>query len=327
MKVQKYWYYGIILTLLASFFGALGDNLIRYSHVNFKRRSNCALNFIWYIGMFCSIVLNTLCVMGALAFADASVVVPFAAIHLVFTVILAIVINGEFVSLRSWSILIFISIGITCTVIGANKETIDYSVDDMMNLFKDPSYLVTLIICILLSVSFLLIYLKFNGISKGVGALCIGSVAGLFGSFGTVLAKQSVEVFKSSSVDPSALKRPGSYLIFILALLSGAGQIIAYNEGLKMYSASIVAPIVLTVLTIFGTILGATYFQEYKRFSKITLVTLPVGVLITVAGIILLALFEADSNQEEEIMGVGVDKSKKSLEENCAKEEEERLLH
>ena len=85
--------------------------------------------------MFCSIVLNTLCVMGALAFADASVVVPFAAIHLVFTVILAIVINGEFVSLRSWSILIFISIGITCTVIGANKETIDYSVDDMMNLY------------------------------------------------------------------------------------------------------------------------------------------------------------------------------------------------
>ena len=139
--VTDQWHLGILLILMASFLGALGDNLVRFSHVQATTHPTTKNNFIWLVGMLCTVVLNTVFTMWAFAYADSSLIVPFAGTHVIFAVLLAIVINQEYVSFRSWLILLFISTGILCTVIGGNKETINYSLDELMLLFRNPSSL------------------------------------------------------------------------------------------------------------------------------------------------------------------------------------------
>ena len=85
-----------------------------------------------------------------------------------------------------------------------------------------------------------------------------------------------MEVIKSSARSP-IFRHPGTYLILVLAVSFGLLQITAYNKALKDYNAALVAPIVLSTITVVGTILGAVYFQEYERFSELTVVTLPIG--------------------------------------------------
>jgi len=147
------WPIGVALILGASFIGGLGDNLIRYSHRKNNTKTPNYFMFIWMVGMFCTIVLNTMCTVAAFAYADSSLILPFAGTHVIFAVVLAIVINNEKVTMKSWLVLSIILFGILTTVIAGNKETINYSLELMMLLFAKPLFLVVasliLIICLL----------------------------------------------------------------------------------------------------------------------------------------------------------------------------------
>ena len=171
------WPIGVALILGASFIGGLGDNLIRYSHRKNNTKTPNYFMFIWMVGMFCTIVLNTMCTVAAFAYADSSLILPFAGTHVIFAVVLAIVINNEKVTMKSWLVLSIILFGILTTVIAGNKETINYSLELMMLLFAKPLFLVVasliLIIC-------LLAFLAFNArwLTPGFQAMSISVVAG-----------------------------------------------------------------------------------------------------------------------------------------------------
>eukprot|EP01052_Picozoa_sp_SAG31_P059727 SAG31_NODE_18990_length_615_cov_1.236434_1_plen_160_part_01 len=67
---RKNWYIGAILATGGALSGSLGDNLVRKGH-------STSRNWLVVIGNLCTVLLNTGFTLSAMAFADASLVIPF----------------------------------------------------------------------------------------------------------------------------------------------------------------------------------------------------------------------------------------------------------
>lgn len=92
---RKNWYIGAILATGGALSGSLGDNLVRKGH-------RISENWLVVVGNLCTVVLNTGFVLSAMAFADASLVIPFAGLHIFFGVVFAKVINRERLGKADW---------------------------------------------------------------------------------------------------------------------------------------------------------------------------------------------------------------------------------
>ena len=313
------WYYGVLLSLAASLVGGVGDNFVRYAHrmtpgagdtmnATMEGRlaaTNRRVMAIWMCGLFLTIVGNTVLTVWSLAFADASLIVPFAASHVIFTVVLAIFINGERLRCLSWTGITLIVAGTLFVVVEANKSSLDYDLDLIVELFMKPPFLSVCLLYFSISAFCFFIFIRgkaYFGVSKNVQAFCASVVAGLFGAFGSVMAKALVEVFKQANREGWSLiigRRP-MWGILIFSILVAVSQVLVYNAALKYYNASVVMPMVLATLTLFGTVLGAVFFEEFKRWSTVALFLLPVGVLVASVGVILLAATATVSDDKEE---------------------------
>ena len=73
---QDTWYLGVIFATLGCLAGSLGDNLVKMSEEKAKmipesRRPPMYKRPLWVIGILSTVLLNTVFVLSALAFADA----------------------------------------------------------------------------------------------------------------------------------------------------------------------------------------------------------------------------------------------------------------
>ena len=81
----------------------------------------------------------------------------------------------------------------------------------------------------------------------------------------------------------------------IVALL----QLGTLNYALSKFRASHVVPIILATLTVTGTTLGATYFEEYKRFTRGSWLMMPSGIAAAVLGIVFLTVTATPSESDQ----------------------------
>ena len=302
------WYYGVLLSLLASFVGGLGDNFVRYAHNTRKRdaakmastEAEAYVRFrwlhntgAWLLGLFLTVVGNTVLTIWSLAYADASLIVPFAASHVIFTVVLAIFINDERLNCRGWWSIFLILAGTVFVVVEANKSSVDYDLDTIVEFFLKPAFLGVCVVYFLISAVCLFVFVRGDdvGASENVQALCASIAAGLFGAFGSVMAKAVVEVFKQANRVGWAplLWRQAMWGILAFTIIVAVSQVFIYNAALKHYNASVVMPMMLATLTLFGTFLGAIFFVEFQRWSTAALVFLPIGVVVASVGVVMLA--------------------------------------
>ena len=307
LAARQLWYVGVSLIMLSCFVGALGDNLIRRSHrparidLGEETMTNTSSYLLWIIGLFLTVVANTSLTIWALSYADASLLVPFAGLHVVLAVAFAYCINHEILNCRSWTAVLIICSGILCTVATANKETVNYTVDDLIILFKEPYFLgVTIVLSLMcLSCTYVFWYGAALGMRDNIRALCLAVVCGIFGAYGAISSKMLSEVLKFWQKDKNVAFRYEPYLILTVASLMAIMQIIVYNTGLKRFSAAILMPIILATIVVAGTFLGAIFFREYQRFTSLAYVMMPLGVLVTVIGIVLLTMFSDDDSEFE----------------------------
>lgn len=302
------WYYGVLLSLLASFVGGLGDNFVRYAHTRKRDAAKLANTGAWLLGLFLTVVGNTVLTIWSLAYADASLIVPFAASHVIFTVVLAIFINDERLNCKGWWSIFLILAGTVFVVVEANKSSVDYDLDTIVEFFLKPAFLGVCLVYFLVSAVCLFVFVRGAdvGVSENVRALCASIAAGLFGAFGSVMAKAVVEVFKQANRVGWAplLGRQAMWGILAFAITVAVSQVFIYNAALKQYDASVVMPMVLATLTLFGTFLGAIFFVEFQRWSTVSLVFLPSGVVVASVGVVMLAftapMAEAGGERGEE---------------------------
>ncbi|PFH35861.1 hypothetical protein BESB_055120 [Besnoitia besnoiti] len=91
-SLHSTWYIGVILSIVSSFAGALGDNIVRLSYVKERGRGNTTRSLhqrpLWLLGTFLTVIVNPVLTIMALKFAAASIVLPFGGMHIFWNVIL-----------------------------------------------------------------------------------------------------------------------------------------------------------------------------------------------------------------------------------------------
>lgn len=304
---HQLWWLGMLLALAASFVGALGDNLVRYAHREryseygeLEPLGACWRNFLWAVGILCTAAGNTALTLWALAYADVSLVVPFAGAHVAFGVLLARCMNHERLSWTAWGGVGIVVVGILCTVTAGNKDTVDYPLEHMIELFGGLPFIgITSFFAMVALICIAGVCLGSRlQLRPGIQCLAASMLCGILGGFGSVFAKTAVEVLKALRQDPGTVSaHPWCYGILAIALSLALAQLIAWNSSLKNFEAARVTPIILATLTVVGTSVGVIYFEEYRRFSRATTILLPIGIVVTVFGIIVLT-YSADADDE-----------------------------
>ncbi|PFH34382.1 hypothetical protein BESB_075340 [Besnoitia besnoiti] len=126
---QYGWILGILACLVGSFCGSLGDNMIRKSFLVLKddvQLYHMWRSPLWTVGMFLTVVVNTLCTLIALVFTPATIVTSFAGVHIFWNTILAKTLNHEQTVWYDYAGVTAITVGITLIVACSGKDrTID----------------------------------------------------------------------------------------------------------------------------------------------------------------------------------------------------------
>jgi len=300
------WWIGGLLALFAALSGALGDNLVRWAYAHAAARAaassskekECCAAFagaswpVWVLGTFCTTVLNSAGVIFAFSFAQASMIIPFAALHIFFGVIFAQLINGErFTPTRALACA-FIVVGVAVVLLFAGKFSPHYSVDELIdNYAEPPMVLSTALIVVAIAVLGGGYYTteRAKGDVKRARdrRICISCLCGALGGLSNVLAKTTVEIFKSWSRSEPVWTMWGTYLVVSLTALTLVLQLVALNQALREFEATVVISTVNATLSITGTAEGAIYFKEYVNWGWGTWIFLPAGVVLSVIGIFL----------------------------------------
>ena len=135
-----------------------------------------------------------------------------------------------------------------------------------------------------------------------VRQLSISVISGAFGGKGNCLAKGVLDVTFVSG-EWSAFGRWQMWAFLFATILTCGAQLYYLNKALESLDAKYVIPNLNSVLLLMGTIGGAIYFEEYRRFETYTTILLPMGVVFTLAGILIPAACKPDDPEPEELGG------------------------
>ena len=239
---------------------------------------------IFVCGWFCTIIINTSCTFGALAYAPASIVTPFAGVHLFWNIWLANWINHEPVAPRDYLASFLIVAGIVSVLLTGAKETPDYPLATLEKFFLGQPFIVCTCFCAVLLL--ILIY----GIYQGPRSqrVCTAALAGLSGSYANPLFKTLVEILKDAFHGKPVFETWPSYAMIALTIVVAVAQLVFLNQGLARFDAYAIIPIYLALMGSLGTVVSAILYQDYLQFGWINYMGISIGIALVVAGIMLL---------------------------------------
>eukprot|EP00516_Mucochytrium_quahogii_P011374 CAMPEP_0203787138 /NCGR_PEP_ID=MMETSP0100_2-20121128/2049_1 /ASSEMBLY_ACC=CAM_ASM_000210 /TAXON_ID=96639 /ORGANISM=" , Strain NY0313808BC1" /LENGTH=422 /DNA_ID=CAMNT_0050689585 /DNA_START=28 /DNA_END=1293 /DNA_ORIENTATION=- len=304
------WWVGVILSIFAAVFGSLGDNLIKLSytkeHLAVKAgmpATPIACRGLWWAGMLCITVLNTSLVLIAYVFADASLTIPFAGLHICFNVGFARLLNGERFTSRQIGFTFIILVGVTVVLVSGNHDTVQYTVDGMQDLMETTGFIcmsvgILFIICVQIPI----VVLHPN---PQVACLCSSTLVGTFASITQVFAKvMSESLHQAVTGDASKVfSHFIAYVSIFVTICSAILQLSLLNRALSMYNAFVVVPVVNSTLIILGSLYAAVLFQEYTRFDLKSSILMPVGIVTTGVGVALLSWDHNPAEPNELLLG------------------------
>ena len=99
--------------------------------------------------------------------------------------------------------------------------------------------------------------------------------------------------------DAKAWGKPEVYLFIAAAVAFALGQVIWINKGLAIFPAVKFVPAYSASLSLLGSTIGAVYFQEYEKLTRLGMVMWPVGSLVVVGGILLLLLNDPPDDRDQ----------------------------
>jgi len=303
------WWVGCIINIFGSISINLGTNVMKLGH-NLREssaaheadRKSIRSFKEWRMGV-------TIFVMGNVAnflsfgFAAQSLLASLGTIQFVSNVCFARFVLQEEVTYRVLLATACIVGGCIVLVAFGNHESADYGVQDMIDLYTRTQYVVYLVV---LMVMVVLCYLTYRGTKKAVQEQRVGSKRARYGNtllpmlysvFSAMLGTQSVLMAKTLSQllrtvmkgDAGALSSWFTYIILVCFITSAAFWATRLNKSLQLFPALIIVPLMQINWTLFSIVSGGMYFKEFEEFSADQAVLFVLGVLIVLAGVILLS--------------------------------------
>eukprot|EP00922_Rhytidocystis_sp_ex-Travisia-forbesii_P015311 GHVS01022840.1.p1 GENE.GHVS01022840.1~~GHVS01022840.1.p1 ORF type:complete len:471 (-),score=70.22 GHVS01022840.1:819-2231(-) len=273
-QVVDPWVIGVLASLLGSFCGSLGDNMVRKGFLIAGEDVNLMKMWrspMWTIGMFFSVIVNTVCTLVALAFAPATIVTSFAGVHILWNMLIAKTWNRERTTGWDYVGSGCIILGIVLIVVYSGKEHHIGTVDGFWAHMVTPypmafmlAVFALLLTCWVLSFDWVCERIVNEAHVKGIQRFAISTMAGVCGGMSNVLAK--AVVLTGTAVQligfHAVAKDPATYAVVGLTVIFAVSQLVFLNTSLKRFEAIYVVPIINSLLIACGSFGGLVLFNE-----------------------------------------------------------------
>eukprot|EP00921_Rhytidocystis_pertsovi_P009795 GHVQ01015742.1.p1 GENE.GHVQ01015742.1~~GHVQ01015742.1.p1 ORF type:complete len:448 (+),score=37.10 GHVQ01015742.1:1475-2818(+) len=287
---------GIMSCIVGSFCGSIGDNMVKRAFSLAGHRFpieeiwKCPM---WLVGIFLSVVINTVCTVVALAFATASVVTSFAAVHIFWNTVIAKTWLREKTS--RWDLIgtICIITGIVLIVWFSGKHQPIGNVDSFVSHLTNFG-----VSCFIISTVLLLCCLAFlatrgedslpaTSYQRTIQRFSTAAVSGICGGMTNVFAKAFVLILGSIAFEGSrrVLTDPSTYIVLILTIIFALTQFLFLNKALQRFEAITVVPIINALLITSGALGGYFLFKEIPSRYDLYII----GIVSVTAGVAFLA--------------------------------------
>lgn len=311
----------ISFALLASFSAALGDNLIRLSYTKEAKEklahdishASTPLFFrpLWFFGVFCLAILNTVFSLLSYSLADASAVLPFVGTKILFNIFLAKRLNREECNWRHLLYTGLVLVGVTIVLIGGHAKTsskTEYSLAEIKGLFHGTDFVFLSIATLFIGIALLSLWAGTDVLTErnkmvfsrsSFSCLSVSVISGVFASVTQLFSKIVAELLFSDGVhqtegdldaDPDSKEAFWWLALFVLgALCFGGLHLASLNYALRKHSVYVVSPFITATLVVYGSFYVSIFFEEWKTFNDTQKSLLPVGIICTALGVVLLA--------------------------------------
>eukprot|EP00922_Rhytidocystis_sp_ex-Travisia-forbesii_P015309 GHVS01022838.1.p1 GENE.GHVS01022838.1~~GHVS01022838.1.p1 ORF type:complete len:465 (-),score=26.70 GHVS01022838.1:809-2203(-) len=268
------WVIGVLACLLGSFCGSLGDNMVRKGFLMVGEDANLLKMWrclMWDVGMFFSVVVNSICTLVGLSFAPATIVTSFAGVHIFWNMVIAKTWNRERTTGWDYAGSGCIMFGIFLIVVYSGKEQHIGSVGEFWSHLANPypmafmiSAVVLLVICWLLSLDWICESLLREAHANAIQRFAVATVAGVCGGMSNVLAKAAVLTVSAMQLMgfQYVARDPATYAVLGLTIAFAVAQLIFLNTALQKFEAIYVVPIINSLLIACGSLGGLVLFNE-----------------------------------------------------------------
>lgn len=266
---------------------------------------------LWVAG-FAGMVSGSLLDFLSLVFAAQSLLAPLAASTLVINIVQAPIIVNEKPTPFDIACTMVIATGCVLAVAFADHDTKTYSLQEMLRLWYNPSFIVWLsFVFAAMSCLYLVIRdgnkpapgqkpISEGGKSKMMVSREQGSnfypfffcaLGGQSGGNSILFAKALGEICKTTvqvgiSFKDLMIAITGAVGLFMCMFI----QLKYLNQGLRLFDVLFVLPIYQAFWIFGATVNGILFFEEYNNFTDLQFVMFPVGCILTVTGVAMLSL-------------------------------------
>ncbi|EQC40965.1 hypothetical protein SDRG_02028 [Saprolegnia diclina VS20] len=297
---------GIGMCLVGTTVSNLGLNIQKYSFLHQERlpetqRRPYNTQWRWWLGFAC-VGLGSIADFAALTFAAQSVITPIGAFTLVANLGFAHYWLKEPLGSTDLAGTGLIVLGATAVTIFGSHESPKYSLDELIALSTRGSMVVYAIAILGLVAFFHVVRMRSEQVLRKCGKaspeyraleklhpLSYAGFAGIVGAQSVMFAKSSGELIQLSLQGRNQFNRVLTYVILAGLVLTISVQTHMLALGLKNFDALYMVPVFTCFFISFSVLGGAVYFNEFQAFTLYQWICFPLGVAITVVGVILLS--------------------------------------
>ncbi|RHZ29050.1 hypothetical protein DYB26_014476, partial [Aphanomyces astaci] len=284
----------------------IGLNIQKYSfmlqqHLPDHERKPYNTQWRWWLGFF-GVGLGSIADFAALSFAAQSIIMPIGAFTLVCNIFFAHYWLKEKLTRNDLIGTVLICIGAVVVTIYGSHENVEYTLEILIHLYYRWDMLIYLVVII--AVVWVLIgmlkraelvlkkkgpaSLEYKAVLK-LHPLTYAGLAGVFGAQSVMFAKSSGELLKQTLRGDNQFDKFLTYVIIVALVITISLETHCLSLGLKYFDALYIVPVFQCFFITFSVIGGAVYFEEFKYFTMTQWIVFPIGVLITIAGVIVLS--------------------------------------
>lgn len=280
----------------------------------------------WYLGL-CFVILGAIGDFTALGFAAQSIVAPIGSTTLVVNLFFAHFWLQESLPRKDLIATLFIVAGAgVCALMGDHADT-KYSLSELLFMYQRPSFIAYAIcVVIVMIVLFALtkhiepLYKRLDDIKEAydqakegspssldtldeqlliaetkyakwekIHPFCYCALSGLFGAQDILFGKMVAELVAKTIAGENQMQYGLTYVFIACMVCSVICQLHFLAQALNSFDALYCIPVFQCVFIGATTLAGGAYFQEFVRFSTLQAVVFPIGVTLTLGGVLVLS--------------------------------------
>mmetsp|Transcript_29842 Transcript_29842/g.65998 ORF Transcript_29842/g.65998 Transcript_29842/m.65998 type:complete len:724 (-) Transcript_29842:358-2529(-) len=298
------WFVGAAINVVGSIAINLGTNVMKLGHnkremvdLPEEKKPSIVKFKEWQIGVSIFIIGN-IANFASFAFAAQSLLAALGSVQFVSNVIFASFVLKEKITFMVLMATACIIGGCLVLVLFGNHSSDTYTVDELLDLYRKPAYIVYLVMMFVFVFGSYIVYLHGKRVGQKPGkenSFFVQLLPVAYSIFSALLGTQSVLFSKSLSVllretisGTNQLGNWYTWVTLICFLISAGFWVTRLNKGLRMFPALIIVPLMQIAWTLFSIISGMIYFEEYKTFTTLSACMFALGVTIVFLGVYLL---------------------------------------